>query len=256
MSAKILLLLPPPIPNLYSLKQPCSSCNKNINKNHKHLTCNICLTKIHYKCNLLSLADFKKLKNSPHPFFCIICIKSNLPFTSLTDNELTPFLRNGHIPPASVKIAFTPSPQMATHINKLNNYLVQNFSDPDTIDDDENPDGDLISPINCNYFDYEEFQSAKFNSSKSFSIFHLNIHSIQKHLDSLRSLLATLESDDFEFDIYLLSQNLNYKKISPPSSILASTIIMILLAPHLKPPKEVFFFMSIKKSKISNPGLT
>ena len=201
-------------------KDPCSSCNKNINKNHKHLTCNICLTKIHYKCNFLNLNDFKKLKNSPHPFFCFICIKSNIPFTSLTDNELLPFLKNGHIPPDSVSSnAFISSPQMSTHINKLNNYLVQNFSDPDSVDDDENPEGDLISPINCNYFDYEEFLNAKFKSSKSFSIFHLNIHSIQKHMDSLRSLLTTIESDDFEFDILAISESKLQKKTTPLTDI-------------------------------------
>ena len=67
---------------------------------------------------------------------------------------------------------------------------------------------DLISPINCNYFDYEEFDKAKFSSSKSFSILHLNIHSIQKHIDSLRTLLLMLESDNFQFDIVAISESM------------------------------------------------
>jgi len=202
-------------------KDPCSSCNKNINKNHKHLTCNICLTKVYYKCNFLNLTDFNKLKNSPHPFFCFKCIKSSLPFTSLTDNELLPFLKSGHLSPDSVNSnAFTPSPQMRSHINKLNNFLVQNFSDPATADDDEdNPDSDLISPINCNFFDYDEFINAKFNSSKSFSVLHLNIHSIQKHIDSLRTLLATIESDDFQFDIVAISESKLQNNINPITDI-------------------------------------
>ena len=37
-------------------------------------------------------------------------------------------------------------------------------------------DSDDTSPINCNYYDIGEFQKGKFDSSKSFSIFHLNIH--------------------------------------------------------------------------------
>ena len=43
------------------------------------------------------------------------------------------------------------------------------------------------SPINCNYYNIGEFKKAKFDSSKSFSIFHLNIHSIQKHIEELKT---------------------------------------------------------------------
>ena len=96
---------------------------------------------------------------------------------------------------------------MQNHINKLNFYLNKNFTPPDNDnDDDPNPDNDLISPINCNYFDDEEFNNAKFNSSKSFSVFHYNIHSIQKHIDSLRTLLLMLESDKFQLDILAISE--------------------------------------------------
>jgi len=83
------------------------------------------------------------------------------------------------------------------------------------VDDDGNPDGDLISPINCNYFDYEEFSNANFDSSKSFSVLHLNIHSIQKHIESLRTLLLILETKDFEFDIIAISESKLIKNITP-----------------------------------------
>ena len=106
---------------------------------------------------------------------------------------------------------------MQTHINKLNSYLTKNFTNPDIDDDDDdvNADEELVSPINCNFYDYDEFSSAKFDSSKSFSVFHLNIHSIQKHIDSLRSLLILLESKDFEFDIVAISESKILKNVSP-----------------------------------------
>ena len=82
-------------------------------------------------------------------------------------------------------------------------------------DDNVNPDGDLVSPINCNYYDYEEFSNSKFDSSKSFSVLHLNIHSIQKHIESLRTLLLILESKDFEFDIIAISESKLIKNSHP-----------------------------------------
>ena len=109
--------------------------------------------------------------------------------------------------------SFSPhSPQMQSHINKLNSYLnktltIPGDNDNDKDDDDNDGNGeDLSSPINCNYYDYEDFNKAKFNSSKSFSILHFNIHSIQKHIESLMTLLLILESDIFECDVIAISE--------------------------------------------------
>ena len=152
------------------------------------------------------------------PFYCYKCISNILPFTSITDNELMPLLTRGIIFPESVnRDIFSPSPQIQDHLNKLNAYLNQTLSDPisDEEDDDGAEDSDIVSPINCNFYNYEEFADAKFDSSKSFSILHLNIHSIQKHIDSLRTLLLTLHSDDFEFDIIAISESKIIKNIAP-----------------------------------------
>ena len=129
-----------------------------------------------------------------------------------------PLLTRGIIFPESVNHdIFSPSPQIQDHLNKLNAYLNQTLSDPisDEEDDDGAEDSDIVSPINCNFYNYEEFADAKFDSSKSFSILHLNIHSIQKHIDSLRTLLLTLHSDDFEFDIIAISESKIIKNIAP-----------------------------------------
>ena len=165
----------------------------------------------------MSLNEFKKIKHSSNPFYCYKCLNENVPFTSLTHNEFLTFAKTGAILPDSVSPnAFTPTPQLQSHINKLNSYLTKNFTNPaDTEIDDTNNDAELISPINCNYFDVEEFSNAKFESSKAFSILHLNIHSIQKHIDSLRTLLLILESDKFEFDIVAISES-KIMKNSPP----------------------------------------
>ena len=82
--------------------------------------------------------------------------------------------------------------------NKLSNAINNNAFDVVQEDNDENND----LKIYCNYYSLDEFTSAKFNSSKTFSIVHLNIHSIEKHIYEFRVILAMLE---FKFDIICLS---------------------------------------------------
>ena len=55
--------------------------------------------------------------------------------------------------------------------------------DNNNTDDD---DDDTSAYINCNYFEVNEFSEANFEPNKSFSIFHMNIHSIQLHFDELK----------------------------------------------------------------------
>ena len=75
-----------------------------------------------------------------------------------------------------------------------------------------------VSPINCKYYSYDDFNKSKFNSNKSFSILHFNIHSIQKHIDSLCTLLLTLENDSFQFDIIAISES-KLTKSSPKPQV-------------------------------------
>ena len=84
------------------------------------------------------------------------------------------------------------------YITKLNNHLSTAVLPPDEESDDNS------SPVNCNYYSTEEFSQAKFDKSKTFSIFYLNIHSIEKHLDSLKCLLLML---NYKFDILTISES-------------------------------------------------
>ena len=53
------------------------------------------------------------------------------------------------------------------------------------------------------------------DSSKGFSILHLNIHSICKHIAELRILLLSLESLKFQFDILAITESKLQENISP-----------------------------------------
>ena len=68
----------------------------------------------------------------------------------------------------------------------------------------ENEDDEVIPTIDCNYYNVDDFSSAKFSSAKTFSIFHFNIHSIERHIEEFRVALQML---DFNFDIICISES-------------------------------------------------
>ena len=80
---------------------------------------------------------------------------------------------------------------------------------PDFDSDDDNeysnvPQNNFDQPLSCTYYSCEEFLDAKLEAHKNFSILHLNIHSIQLHIEELRILLHAL---NYEFDIIAISES-------------------------------------------------
>jgi hypothetical protein len=83
------------------------------------------------------------------------------------------------------------------YINNLNEYLC---STQNCVEDNEFSS----PPVDCKYYTIEDFVDSKFNPKKTKSIFHINIHSIEKHIDELRSYLLLT---DFQFDILAISES-------------------------------------------------
>ena len=75
-------------------------------------------------------------------------------------------------------------------INNLNSEL---------LDDDDT----MSNETQCNYFSIDEFKDLSNVSDETFSILHLNIHSIQLHIDEFRTFLSSL---NYKFDIIALSE--------------------------------------------------
>ena len=169
--------------------------------------CPYCNLWSHNKCNKITSKEYKvHQKNIDEPFCCQTCFHE-IPFNSLNSTEYDTFTKfdvietqNG----SEIKLAPTPSQQVI--INKLNDLIQQqNFNKEDKDNDYSNqPDNEFDQPLTCSYFSCEEFVSAKIDASKNFSILHLNIHSIQRHVEELRVLLHAL---DFKFDIIAISES-------------------------------------------------
>ena len=99
----------------------------------------------------------------------------------------------------------------------------------------------------CDYYSIDDFVKKDFNQNEHFSIFHLNIHSLQFHMHDLEILLDALK---FEFDILAISETKISKKTLLPSmtSTFQSTI---LNTPPLKLPKGALFYTFLRNLIIS-----
>ena len=140
------------------------------------------------------------------PFCCQTCFQQ-FPFNTLNSTEYNTFSKFDVIETQNGSdIKLTPTPTQQIIIDKLNNLIQQqNFSTKEKDNDYSNqPDNEFDQPLTCSYFSCEDFVNAKIEANKNFSIFHLNIHSIQRHVEELRILLHAL---NFKFDIIAISES-------------------------------------------------
>ena len=132
-------------------------------------------------------------------FYCISCIKDNLPFTKISDSDFFSITKRNTILSDKVlddgELRFV---QCQNYIKQLNHYISHSFSQIETDNEFSSP------PIDCKFYTLDDFTNAKFNPNKNLSIFHINIHSIERHLEELKSYLTLI---NFEFDIITISES-------------------------------------------------
>ena len=172
-------------------KHPCNICKKSVHKNHRAIQCDICDYWVHMKCNKLSPSEYETLKLSNDPWYCIHCLQTILPFMHETNEQFHLTTTKGlNIELNNININITK--EHSEFFKQISNLLNPNFTD-------EKEDPSNI----CEYYDIEKFCEAKFKSENYFSTFHLNIASLQYHIDDLKNLLFLL---NYNFDIITITE--------------------------------------------------
>ena len=180
----------------------CGICDKGIASNHKKLNCRICMNYVHIKCNKFDKADYEYYQKKDDEFFCINCLTNNLPLLNLKDKEFQLTIDGINFTEEIDTDTLHLRNSQQAIVNKLNKVVNDYCNDisVSTIEDES----DDISFIQCEYYSIEEFKKKKFNCSKEFSILHLNIHSIEAHIEELRIALQLI---DYEFDFICLTES-------------------------------------------------
>ena len=195
------------------IANPCGICFRPVAFNHKAIVCDICEKWIHIKCNKLDDKDYKHFQddiNRDENFFCINCLADSIPFSKLNNNEFGVSVKKGIINSDDIDTNFVPSDFQKHVFDQLNRDINNNAFDLDT--DDNSSGEDIVPAINCQYYSIDEFSAANFNPNKSFSILHLNIHSIELHIEEFRIILEMI---NFKFDIICITES-KIIKDSPP----------------------------------------
>ena len=190
----------------------CSICSKKVANNHKAILCDLCNSWAHIKCNKLSTNDYEKFKNDPNlEFTCMQCNHTIFPFMSLNNDQFYTFVKKGVLLNDESTLELNLSPDQKMFMDRITNQIKSHKFD---ISDDEIDE--FEDTVNCKYYSADDFRKEKFSNSSSFSVLHLNIHSIERHIDELQVVLDQLK---FKFDVMCFSESKIMEGVVPKTSI-------------------------------------
>ena len=188
-----------------NIKDPCGICSKSVAINHRAIQCDICDRWIHIKCQHLDAKDYQLYQDNPDiEFTCVPCISDIFPYTKLNDIQFDVAVKKGVNFREDDVANLMPSGNYKTLFDQLNLAIQNSLA--------ELGDDSLDPPHNCQYYSTDDFLKQKFKSDKSFSVFHINIHSIDLHIEELRTALQLL---DFKFDFICISESMIFHDQSP-----------------------------------------
>ena len=177
------------------VKHPCGICQKSVGVKHKAICCDICNRWIHIACNNLDRKTYSKLQESNKNWFCITCVKKEIPVASQSDNELKNIYSGRHITPFKSK-------DIESFTAKINNRI------------NKNPEEVSKKSL---YYDINEFNNlGTAKKTPQFSLMHLNISSLQYHFEELNDLLETSKT---KFSVIGITESCLKKGVTPISNI-------------------------------------
>ena len=191
--------------NKQSQKLFCNICTRNIRGNAKAVCCDFCDRWVHIKCNSISSSKYDELseEDNDEQFLCIKCFNEELPFGFQNDTIFNQAITLGLNSPNLQDVKFDISKTEKKTISFLNKTIFES-NDPN------------IKRSHCKYYSIDDFCAKKFNMNKFFSIFHLNIASLQYHKNDLDILLDSLKA---KFDIIAISETKLQKGVQPVHDI-------------------------------------
>ena len=161
----------------------CSGCKKTIARSIHPVKCSSCSKNFHKKCSKIPL------KNCQNKWTCHDCCRVEIPFYNISNDDFIATI-NGIDNIDDTKLNLLPSYSVQTLLDKITNsaYVESGEINSET--------------VNSKYYTPNEFIVKRFAKSK-FSILHLNIVSLQAHINELRELIALV---NYPFDLIAISE--------------------------------------------------
>ena len=116
---------------------------------NKAICSDLCNKWIHIDCNNLNKTNYIQIQHSDTNWFCMPCLKNEVPFNTLTDHELEKVYNGKHILPITSKTT-------QSFTKNANNFLQ-----------------DETNNIHCLYYDIADFNKMVLTHVNSFSLLYL-----------------------------------------------------------------------------------
>ena len=177
----------------------CNTCGKSV-KDRNSIKCNLCLTKVHLKCNYLNYVDFHYIKFSNKTWHCYNCRKDLFPFTTINNFKLYSLFSDRFYCNSDSNescLSLKPPKNLLHLFNEFNSFSSDINNTPENV-------------INCNYYDIDQLQTLKeFTDKSSLSLFHLNTSLLSKNIHDFEYLIQSTKADS---DIIAVSESRKTKK--------------------------------------------
>ena len=198
-------------------ENPCSICEKTVKLEgrRKAILCDVCSNWIHSSCNKLDKKGYDyHVENLDAPFTCLKCLEDNIPYSKLDKNLFNLSVKLGvNYITDEHNINYSPRIKDQKFFIEVNKAIYNSIHNV-TADIDHDDEEDIEINMNCKYYGTEDFQKGKFKENKTFSILHLNVASIEFHIEELRIILQML---NFKFDFICMSES-KLQKGNPPKT--------------------------------------
>ena len=172
----------------------CKTCGKSV-KDRNTIKCNLCLTKLHLKCNYLNYVDCQNIHFSNKTWHCYNCNGDLFPFTTINNFKLYSLLSdrfhcNSDSNESCLKLK--PRKNLSYLFNEFNSFC-------------SDVNNTLENVINSNFYDIDQLQTLKkFADKSSLFLFHLNTSSLSKKINDLEHFIQSTKTD---FYIIALSES-------------------------------------------------
>ena len=188
----------------------CPVCTKNCYPSQNWLECTSCRKWVHHgnrlECSGLTDTEFNEHKvDELKPFECDYCISERI---AKVNNDI--FLRLPFPIECEGNIFGKPEPKIQPDItsmtpDQLKKFVHQcNLIDNQLKSNEDENDETLSSLVNSRYYDIKQFNSIKFDKPSSFSLMHVNVASLNAHIDDLKTVLSRLKTN---FDVIGISEH-------------------------------------------------
>ena len=201
----------------------CSVCSKKWYKGQNCIECVTCKSWIHHgnrlECSGLTDQEFAEHQIDEHkPFECDHCVSERIAKENNTVFVTLPFpveCEDNPFGKPEVKTNPDISSMSPSELKKFVNQCELIEKQLKTSNGDCNDENDLTSTsVNSKYYNFKQLNSLKPDKSSSFGMLHVNLASLNAHIDDLRTVLSRLK---FSFDIIGISEH-KISKESPPSN--------------------------------------